>query len=123
MVMLLRGCSAGEAFAVLVAVSQQSNVKLRDVATVVVATGSATERGLADPDAERAVRAALCEHMRRDLGTGEAGRRPAAGSAKGFVPRRFSSRISAPGVSGTKSLSREYGPRPGSVAFLRVVVR
>ncbi|MEV6829520.1 hypothetical protein [Amycolatopsis sp. NPDC051102] len=40
-----RSC-AGEAFAVLVAVSQQSNVKLRD------------------PDAERAVRAAFCEHMR-----------------------------------------------------------
>ncbi|WP_103350745.1 ANTAR domain-containing protein [Amycolatopsis sp. CA-128772] len=63
MVMLVRGCSAREAFAVLVAVSQQSNVKLRDVATVVVATGSATEPGLSDADAGRAVRAALCAHL------------------------------------------------------------
>ncbi|MDQ7807313.1 ANTAR domain-containing protein [Amycolatopsis sp. A133] len=60
MVMLLRGCTAAEAFGVLVAVSQQSNVKLRDVATVVVAAGSEAEPGLSDEDAERAVRAVLC---------------------------------------------------------------
>lgn len=64
MVMLVRGCCAVEAFAVLVAVSQQTNVKLRDVATVVVAAGSATEPGLPDLDVECAVRAALCAHVR-----------------------------------------------------------
>lgn len=63
MVMLLRGCTAAEAFGVLVAVSQQSNVKLRDVATVVVAAGSDAGPGLSDEDAERAVRAALCAHV------------------------------------------------------------
>ncbi|MET8853880.1 ANTAR domain-containing protein [Amycolatopsis sp. NPDC004625] len=64
MVMLVRGCCAVEAFAVLVAVSQQTNVKLRDVAAVVVAAGSATGPGLPDAAAERAVRAALCAHLR-----------------------------------------------------------
>jgi hypothetical protein len=63
MVMLVRACSAVEAFAVLVAVSQRANVKLRDVAAVVVATGSATEPGLPEAAAERAVRAALCAHL------------------------------------------------------------
>ncbi|WP_310971151.1 MULTISPECIES: ANTAR domain-containing protein [unclassified Amycolatopsis] len=63
MVMLLRGCTAAEAFGVLVTVSQLSNVKLRDVATVVVAAGSDAEPGLSDADAERAVRAVLCCHL------------------------------------------------------------
>ncbi len=63
MVMLLRGCTAAEAFGVLVTVSQLSNVKLRDVATVVVAAGSDAEPGLSDADVERAVRAVLCSHV------------------------------------------------------------
>jgi hypothetical protein len=63
MVMLLRGCTAGEAFGVLVTVSQLTNVKLRDVAAVVVAAGSGTGPGLSDEDAEHAVRAELCRHV------------------------------------------------------------
>jgi hypothetical protein len=63
MVMLLRGCTAAEAFGVLVTVSQLSNVKLRDVATVVVAAGSDAEPGLSDADVEHAVRAVLCRHV------------------------------------------------------------
>ncbi|QKV81622.1 ANTAR domain-containing protein [Amycolatopsis sp. Hca4] len=63
MVMLLRGCTAAEAFGVLVTVSQLSNVKLRDVAAVVVAAGSEAGPGLSDADAERAVRAVLCKHL------------------------------------------------------------
>ncbi|KDN19184.1 ANTAR domain-containing protein [Amycolatopsis rifamycinica] len=63
MVMLLRGCSAAEAFGVLVAVSQLSNVKLRDVAAVVVAAGSGTGPALSDEDAERVVRAVLGGHL------------------------------------------------------------
>ncbi|OXM60870.1 ANTAR domain-containing protein [Amycolatopsis vastitatis] len=63
MVMLLRGCTAAEAFHALVVVSQRSNVKLRDVATVVVAAGSEAEPGLADEETERAVRAALGVHL------------------------------------------------------------
>ena len=63
MVMLLRGCTAAEAFAALIAVSQQSNVKLRDVAAVVVAAGSDCGPGLADAETERAVRAALCAYL------------------------------------------------------------
>ncbi|WP_244210994.1 ANTAR domain-containing protein [Amycolatopsis kentuckyensis] len=74
MVMLLRGCSAEEAFGVLVTVSQLSNVKLRDVAAVVVAAGSDAEPGLSDADTERAVRAVLCRHL-------PAG--PAAGNRRG----------------------------------------
>ncbi|EOD57202.1 ANTAR domain-containing protein [Amycolatopsis vancoresmycina] len=79
MVMLVRGCSAAEAFAVLVAVSQQSNVKLRDVAVVVVAFGSATEPGLPDADAGRAVRAALCVHVREGSGNRRGGASPGCG--------------------------------------------
>ncbi|MET8998454.1 ANTAR domain-containing protein [Amycolatopsis sp. NPDC004169] len=64
MVMLLRGCTAAEAFGVLVTVSQLSNVKLRDVAAVVVAAaGGEAGPGLSDADAERAVRAVLCKHL------------------------------------------------------------
>ncbi len=63
MVMLLRGCSPAEAFGVLVTLSQSSNVKLRDVAAVVVAAGSNAGPGLSDADAERAVRAVLCHHL------------------------------------------------------------
>ncbi|MFF1611471.1 ANTAR domain-containing protein [Amycolatopsis sp. NPDC058278] len=63
MVMLLRGCPAAEAFGVLVTVSQLSNVKLRDVAAVVVAAGSDAGRGLSDEDTENAVRAVLCRHL------------------------------------------------------------
>jgi hypothetical protein len=52
-----------EADGVLVTVSQLCNVKLRDVAAVVVAAGSDAEPGLSDVDAERAVRAVLCSHV------------------------------------------------------------
>ncbi|MEU5259543.1 ANTAR domain-containing protein [Amycolatopsis sp. NPDC021455] len=62
MVMLLRGCGAAEAFDVLVVVSQRSNVKLRDVAAVVVAAGSEAGPGTAGDETERAVRAALGVH-------------------------------------------------------------
>ncbi|MEU4251440.1 ANTAR domain-containing protein [Amycolatopsis sp. NPDC026612] len=65
MVMLLRGCPAAEAFGVLVAVSQQTNVKLRDVAAVVVAAGSNAGPSLSDEDTERTVRVALCSHVLR----------------------------------------------------------
>jgi hypothetical protein len=68
MVMLLRGCSAAEAFAALVGVSQRSNVKLRDVAAVVVAAGSEAGPAMADAETERAVRAALCAHFPGDGG-------------------------------------------------------
>lgn len=47
MLMLLRNWSADDAFAALVEVSQATNIKLHDVAAVVVvAAGSNTESGL-----------------------------------------------------------------------------
>ncbi len=49
MLMLLRTLSADEAFAALKKVSQHTNVKLHDVATVIVAAGSARETTLDDP--------------------------------------------------------------------------
>ncbi|WP_410671572.1 ANTAR domain-containing protein [Amycolatopsis sp. cmx-4-68] len=63
MVMLVRGWPAARAFAALVTVSQHCNVKLRDVATVVVAAGSHAEPGLADRETERAVLAAVRVHV------------------------------------------------------------
>jgi len=63
MVMLLRGCTAAQAFGVLVTVSQRTNVKLRAVAAVVVAAGCGAGPALSDVDAERAVRAVLARQV------------------------------------------------------------
>lgn len=48
MLMLIRGWSADHAFAALTEISQHTNVKLHDVATVIVAAGSRKEPNLAD---------------------------------------------------------------------------
>lgn len=48
MIMLARGCTADEAFAVLVRMSNVRNVKLRDVAQEFVASGGRLERGKPD---------------------------------------------------------------------------
>ncbi|AGM07096.1 ANTAR domain-containing protein [Amycolatopsis keratiniphila] len=66
MFMLLRGWSAEQAFAALKTVSQHTNVKLHDVATVIVAAGSHVEPSLADREAVRAV---LAETRRSVLGS------------------------------------------------------
>ncbi|WP_233226328.1 ANTAR domain-containing protein [Amycolatopsis sp. CA-126428] len=66
MVMLVRGCSAEEAFAALREVSQRTNLKLHDVATVVVATGSRTAHHDLDAEATDAI---LAEVRRQVLGS------------------------------------------------------
>ncbi|MGY6651518.1 ANTAR domain-containing protein [Amycolatopsis sp. TRM77291] len=66
MLMLLRGWSAEQAFAALKSISQHTNVKLHDVATVIVASGGHAEPSL--PDRE-AVRAVLDETRRSVLGS------------------------------------------------------
>ncbi|MFJ7212757.1 ANTAR domain-containing protein [Amycolatopsis sp. NPDC098790] len=66
MVMLVRGCSAAAAFAALREVSQRTNVKLHDVATVVVAAGSRTEHHDLNADTTDTV---LAEVRRRVLGS------------------------------------------------------
>ncbi|MFC9249986.1 ANTAR domain-containing protein [Amycolatopsis thailandensis] len=66
MLMLLRGWSAEQAFTALKTVSQHSNVKLYDVATVIVAAGSHAEPSLSDPATAKAV---LTEVRRSVLGT------------------------------------------------------
>lgn len=48
MLMLLRSWTSEEAFTALRVVSQRTNVKLYDVATVIVASGSRTEPSLKD---------------------------------------------------------------------------
>lgn len=48
MFMLIRGWTADEAFAALVEISQHTNVKLHDVATIVVAAGSRARSGFVD---------------------------------------------------------------------------
>jgi len=72
MLMLARGCGADEAFAALRQISQRTNIKLHDVATVIVAVGSRTEPNLAD---DRVVQLVLRE-ARRSI-DGAAGSGPA----------------------------------------------
>ncbi len=67
MFMLLRGWTAEDAFTALRTISQHTNVKLHDVATVIVAEGSHAEKTLPDPDVVRAV---LAETRRSVLGSG-----------------------------------------------------
>lgn len=64
MCMLLRSWTSEEAFTALRSVSQRTNVKLHDVATVIVASGSRTAPSLED---SRAVRAVLAEVRRTVL--------------------------------------------------------
>lgn len=59
MLMLLRRWTAAEAFEALVVVSQHTNVKLHDVATVVVSAGSRAEGGLDDSEVDRRQRLGL----------------------------------------------------------------
>lgn len=66
MVMLLRSWTSEEAFTALRMVSQRTNVKLHDVATVIVASGSRVESSLKDG---RVVRTVLAEVRRTVLGT------------------------------------------------------
>ncbi|WP_410597801.1 ANTAR domain-containing protein [Amycolatopsis sp. lyj-23] len=63
MIMVLRSCSAEAAFALLREVSQHINLKLHQVAEVLVATGSHTPA--ADPERSAIV---LAELRRRGLG-------------------------------------------------------
>ncbi|WP_181776525.1 ANTAR domain-containing protein [Amycolatopsis pittospori] len=84
MFMLLRGWSAAEAFAALRAISQNTNVKLHDVATVIVAAGTTAEPSLADEDAVHAV---LTEARRSVLGS-SFGLRPPPGPATRFTDAR-----------------------------------
>ncbi|MEV5720577.1 ANTAR domain-containing protein [Amycolatopsis mediterranei] len=69
MIMLLRACTSGEAFTALREISQHVNVKVHDVAAVVVVAGSRAERPgeLAGLD-QQAVRVVLAEAQRRGLG-------------------------------------------------------
>lgn len=73
MFMLVRGWSADEAFTALREISQQTNVKLRDVATVIVAVGSRTEPNLDDADVVQVV---LREARRLVLGNSLDGAEP-----------------------------------------------
>ena len=66
MLMLLRSWTSEEAFTALRVVSQRTNVKLHDVATVIVASGSRTEPSLKDSGIVRAV---LDEIHRTVVGT------------------------------------------------------
>ncbi|MEU3626913.1 ANTAR domain-containing protein [Amycolatopsis coloradensis] len=66
MSMVSRGRSAEQAFLALKAISQHTNVTLRDVATVIVAGGSHTEPSLPDREVARVV---LAETRRSVLGS------------------------------------------------------
>ncbi|MEU3626199.1 ANTAR domain-containing protein [Amycolatopsis coloradensis] len=66
MIRLLCSCTSEEAFTALRTVSQNSNVKLHDVANVIVAAGSNTSHALDD----ETVSAVLAETRRSVLGHG-----------------------------------------------------
>ncbi|WP_410575438.1 ANTAR domain-containing protein [Amycolatopsis sp. cmx-4-61] len=68
MIMLVRTCTSDEAFVVLREVSQHSNVKVHDVAAVIVAAASRAEQpaGLAGLD-QQAITVVLDEARRRGL--------------------------------------------------------
>ncbi|WET82572.1 ANTAR domain-containing protein [Amycolatopsis sp. QT-25] len=66
MLMLLRGWSAEQAFAALKTISQHTNVKLHDVATVIVAAGGYVEPPRLDRETVRVV---LAEARRSVLGS------------------------------------------------------
>ncbi|OLZ50334.1 ANTAR domain-containing protein [Amycolatopsis keratiniphila] len=66
MFMLLRSWSADQSFAALKTISQYTNVKLHEVATVIVAAGSHVEPSLPDREAACAV---LAETRRSVLGS------------------------------------------------------
>ncbi|OXM43070.1 ANTAR domain-containing protein [Amycolatopsis alba] len=55
MFMLLRGWTAEEAFTALTTISQHTNVKLHDVATVIVTAGGHGEQSLQNPETVRVV--------------------------------------------------------------------
>lgn len=61
MLMLVRGWTAAEAFDALRDISQHSNIKLHDVASIVVASGSREQPPPAGPPGRRAVQAVLAE--------------------------------------------------------------
>ncbi|MFJ7215063.1 ANTAR domain-containing protein [Amycolatopsis sp. NPDC098790] len=63
MLMLLRSWTADQAFEALVVVSQHTNVKLHDVAKIVVSAGSRAGHGIGDLEVERAVLVALRTHV------------------------------------------------------------
>ncbi len=67
-IMLVRACASDEAFIVLREISQHTNVKVHDVAAVIVAAGSRAERPgeLAGLDPE-AITVVLDEARRRGL--------------------------------------------------------
>ncbi|WP_410596103.1 ANTAR domain-containing protein [Amycolatopsis sp. lyj-23] len=63
MLMLVRGWTAATAFAALRTISQRTNVKLHDVAAVVVAAGSHAEVSTVDAETSSVVLGQLRQHV------------------------------------------------------------
>ncbi|WP_103349720.1 ANTAR domain-containing protein [Amycolatopsis sp. CA-128772] len=63
MLMLVRGWTAATAFAALRAISQRTNIKLHDVAAVVVTAGSRAETGTVDAETSAVVLDQLRQHV------------------------------------------------------------